>query len=445
MELLLPMLFKLLIVSFTIYLYTRYFKKIELLERKGWIRFPFWILLLTFHILICFLDTVYPILNIVVNSVLFVGILATNYKLKFTQYLYHFIFYYVLWILSDVSSAILISTTAGLDFESVSIESGILSCLIMCLLTPFIIERRKNKKKTKKAKSTPNVSSLIPAPIKFLFIPAGCIYINIYIFLTSTDYTSSFTFFLFTLFVFIFNYISYDTYETGSLHPGSDNIHPSRLIEPEIYHLYATEYESAYLENKKRRNRLNQYLADVKRDFELGNISDAESKINTIIKENTLYKGDISKSGNIVIDSVINNKYGLLEKYGIKIDCNVLVPETLPFNHADLNNILNILLNNAICTCYKLPEDKKKLNISVSLMKGNLYIKLIYHRPVSDSNKSNHTNRHLLSLTGNNIREGLSLVQNIANKYHGNFEIYDTEKVSKVSVVLPICKTVPES
>ena len=44
----------------------------------------------------------------------------------------------------------------------------------------------------------------------------------------------------------------------------------------------------AYLEDKKRRYRLNQYLSDVKRDVEMGNFTDAESKVNIIIKENTL-------------------------------------------------------------------------------------------------------------------------------------------------------------
>ena len=320
MELLQNILFEVIIVLFTMYLYTRYLTKIDLPKRSGWIIFPFWILFFLVQIVMAVLETTYPVINLAINAILFLGILITNYKLKIMQYLRHFILYYGLWTLVEVLSTFFISYTAALDYEYASMEGSLLSGLFMCFATPLVLQYREYKKKKE---NLPSALTLL----KFSLVPIGSFYLSTYIFLTSTDYAEKFSFLIFTLFVLIINYLSYDAYEKTLLPAGSFTRGGTYTSIMDFHGRQTIQREAAYMENKRRRNTLNEYLSDIKSDLRAGKISDADSKVNVIVKKNRIYNGDISKSGNITIDSLINHKYGLFKKYNIKAEESVFLDD----------------------------------------------------------------------------------------------------------------------
>ena len=58
------------------------------------------------------------------------------------------------------------------------------------------------------------------------------------------------------------------------------------------------------------------YMHDLKASIQSGRFEDAEAKIDNILSHNSLYGDEVSHSGNLVIDSLINYKYSLAQKEG---------------------------------------------------------------------------------------------------------------------------------
>lgn len=136
----------------------------------------------------------------------------------------------------------------------------------------------------------------------------------------------------------------------------------------------AAERENAYQETRRVRHDLNGYLVDLKASIQSGRFEDAEAKIDNILSHNSLYGDEVSRSGNLVIDSLINYKYSLAQKEGIEMKCYVFVPETLDFDGADLCIILGNLLDNALEAVKNLPAEKGRIELSMSQVKGSLSI-----------------------------------------------------------------------
>mgnify|MGYP000113939086 CR=1 FL=1 len=63
---------------------------------------------------------------------------------------------------------------------------------------------------------------------------------------------------------------------------------------------------------------LNSYLVDLKAAIQYGKLDEASSKIDDILDSNKIYKNEISRTGNLVIDSLINYKFSLAQKEGYR-------------------------------------------------------------------------------------------------------------------------------
>lgn len=134
------------------------------------------------------------------------------------------------------------------------------------------------------------------------------------------------------------------------------------------------EREEAYQNTRRIRHDLNSYLVDLKAAIQYGKLDEASSKIDDILDSNKIYKNEISRTGNLVIDSLINYKFSLAQKEGIDMKCYVFVPDRLPFDGADLCIILGNLLDNAMEAVGCFPTGHRYMSVSVTLVKGSLSI-----------------------------------------------------------------------
>lgn len=110
----------------------------------------------------------------------------------------------------------------------------------------------------------------------------------------------------------------------------------------------AEERESLYLEIRRLRHDMKNYLSGL-----LGAVQKGETKEAELLIQGMLHDGisnrtsEVSRSGNIVVDSLVNHKYALAVKDGIKFEANVFIPASLPFRSGHLAVILGNLLENA--------------------------------------------------------------------------------------------------
>lgn len=210
--------------------------------------------------------------------------------------------------------------------------------------------------------------------IRLCFVPVVTIYIihNTF-FLTARNQRNIF-FLLTAVFMILVNYIVFDVYD--KLGSQLDTEKKNLVYEQQIAlcNKQAAERENAYQETRRVRHDLNGYLVDLKASIQSGRFEDAEAKIDNILSHNSLYGDEVSRSGNLVIDSLINYKYSLAQKEGIEMKCYVFVPETLDFDGADLCIILGNLLDNALEAVKNLPAEKGRIELSMSQVKGSLSI-----------------------------------------------------------------------
>ena len=160
-----------------------------------------------------------------------------------------------------------------------------------------------------------------------------------------------------------------------------------------------------------------------------------KSKIDAILENNQIYKNEVSRSGNLVIDSLINYKYSLALKEGVYMKCYVFVPEQMSFDGADLCIILGNLLDNAMEAAGSLPEGQRHMEVSVSQIKGSLSI--MVQNPYEGKVTLNGKGQILTSKPDSlNHGIGLSSVQRSVDKYNGELLTDYGEGIFKATVLL---------
>lgn len=146
---------------------------------------------------------------------------------------------------------------------------------------------------------------------------------------------------------------------------------------------------------------------------------------------------EFSRSGNTVIDSILNYKLGAAQRLGAEISLKVQIPYDLPIDQIDAWTILGNLMNNALEALKE--ADKKVLEIHILYSLGMLYISIknsysgARNRVLEKSGTSSY-----LTTKPNAEAHGFGLknVQEYAEKYDGELTIEDDGSFFTASVLL---------
>ncbi|MCL1794572.1 MAG: GHKL domain-containing protein [Oscillospiraceae bacterium] len=143
--------------------------------------------------------------------------------------------------------------------------------------------------------------------------------------------------------------------------------------------------------------------------------------------------GEYSKSGNVVIDSIVNYKLREAVAKGIEIEKKIKVPPSLGISPFDMSIILGNLLDNAIEAASK-SKNAKKIQINIYFEKSSLYIHI---ENTFDGNvivegekyKTTHPDK-------TNHGLGLLSVSGALAKYDGAMNISYTESLFSVKIFI---------
>jgi len=169
----------------------------------------------------------------------------------------------------------------------------------------------------------------------------------------------------------------------------------------------------------------------------------AGGKVNELAEYLRGLLGDISASevysdtGNIAFDSIINFKLRTAAEQNIKTDMDVLIPQNLTIEVADIVTLLGNLLDNALDAVAQTPDKRIKLNVKAN--KGNLFIKVdnTFDGEVKYAKgKDGIAEAIITRKSGDNHGYGLKNIRKVAEKYHGHVEISHDGNVFSVGVLL---------
>jgi len=144
----------------------------------------------------------------------------------------------------------------------------------------------------------------------------------------------------------------------------------------------------------------------------------------------------VLKTGNIMVDAILNSKLSLIKSKGISVNAKAAVPAVLSVSEVDLCAMIGNLLDNAMEACLRQPEDSKKyIRIFLGTMKGQLYLS-VYNSAGSDIRKSGKN--YISSKDSPSHGFGLMRVDRIAEKYGGYVNRQNEDGVFATEIMLPL-------
>lgn len=133
------------------------------------------------------------------------------------------------------------------------------------------------------------------------------------------------------------------------------------------------EIEAVYHEIRAIRHDMNGHLYAISGYLQGNECEKAQEYIRKIIGE--VGRLEICQSGNSTIDSLIGSKTALARKYGIKVETDISVLESVKIRDEHLVTILANLYDNAIDACLKIEEwDRRYIRIKINIINQNLMI-----------------------------------------------------------------------
>ena len=331
------------------------------------------------------------------------------------------------WMLVEVLCAMVL-TVAGAKNATLSDAGNVISKLCMLLLSILISHYMK-------AKNSPEIS--LRYFLVVLLVPASSIYImhNIFIIAAVYDEFSKFSAFASLMLLFV-NYVVFEIYDWMSRDAVVREQNRLYVQQLELCSRQAEERESLYLEIRRLRHDMKNYLSCLLGAVQTGEKKEAEMLIQGMLNNGISNKvSEVSRSGNIVVDSLVNYKHDLAEKEGIMFEANVFIPVSLPFQSGHLAVVLGNLLDNALEACRGVPEVQRYIKLDISYVKEMLQICIrnSYHA----THRKDSSGRYLTTKKDTLYHGiGLSSVEQAVSCYHGEMTAEGTGNEFRVSVVM---------
>lgn len=144
----------------------------------------------------------------------------------------------------------------------------------------------------------------------------------------------------------------------------------------------------------------------------------------------------VLKTGNVMVDAILNSKLSLIKSKGIAVRAKAVVPPELTVSEIDLCVMIGNLLDNAMEACLRQTEGKERfIRIFLGILKNQLYLS------VSNSvgGEIRKSGKHYISSKNSETHGfGLMRVDRIAAKYNGYVNRQNEDGVFASEILLPL-------
>jgi sensor histidine kinase regulating citrate/malate metabolism len=201
-----------------------------------------------------------------------------------------------------------------------------------------------------------------------------------------------------------------------------------RLAENHI-----AEVQNIYREMRGWRHDYHNHIQTIKSYIALGHLDKLEGYLNELDAD--LTKVDqIIKSGNVVIDAILNSKLSLAAVREIRVTAKAAVPPKLAVNEIDLCVLIGNLLDNAMEACAKLDDSAARfIRVYMDVKHEQLYLSI-----------TNSTAKRPKRLGSRYVSEkhgfhglGLTRADRIVEKCGGWLKRRDEDGVFSTEIMLP--------
>ncbi len=197
---------------------------------------------------------------------------------------------------------------------------------------------------------------------------------------------------------------------------------------------YYDEIEVMYRKMRGWRHDYHNHIQVLKASMSLGEYEQAMDYLDRLDEDLTSVD-QVLKTGNVMVDAILNSKLSIIRERHIAVDATALVPGELAVSGIDLAVLIGNLLDNAMEAVLEIPRQQERfIRIYIDIVKKQLYIS------VTNSMKGTKRRTGERFLTGKPSGHGFGLgrIDSIAARYHGYVNRQAENGVFATEVMLPL-------
>lgn len=250
-----------------------------------------------------------------------------------------------------------------------------------------------------------------------------------------------------------------------------------RLVDRRIDHYqsdllekHCEEVENMYRQTRGWRHDYHNHIQTMKAYLTMGETERLGEYLDRLDEDLTSVD-TVVKTGNVMIDAVLNSKLSLARTKSIRVEAKAIVPAGLDISDIDLSLIIGNLMDNAMEACLQIEETEKRfIRVYIDTIKGQLYIYVmnaVNGRPVkkrreSSREESSRKKSRRECFRGKRLRReensreesraaeyrstkegrvhgfGLMRIDRVVERYKGYIDRQDEENVFATEVLLPL-------
>ena len=139
------------------------------------------------------------------------------------------------------------------------------------------------------------------------------------------------------------------------------------------------------------------------------------------------------RTGNVMIDAILNSKLSLIKSHNIPITAKAVVPQELSVSEIDLCSIIGNLLDNALEACMGQNETTERfIRVYIGIMKQQLYIS------VQNTFAGGRKDSFLSAKRESGHGFGLFRIDSIARRNGGYVNRQNEDGIFATEVMLPL-------
>lgn len=193
------------------------------------------------------------------------------------------------------------------------------------------------------------------------------------------------------------------------------------------------EIQVVYLNMRGWRHDYHNHIQVLKAQMDGGEYKEARQFLNDL--ESELERVDTYvRSGNGLLDAVLNSKLSIAEKQNIRVDCKAELNEDLSIKDIDLCIILGNLMDNCIEACGQIIEEKRFIRIYIVRIQNQLYLSI----QNSAKEELDFEEKNYISKKRGNHGLGMKRVKAIVDKYEGYMRLSNESGIFGTEIMIPL-------
>lgn len=207
-------------------------------------------------------------------------------------------------------------------------------------------------------------------------------------------------------------------------------------FQNELVNRHYDEVETMYRKMRGWRHDYHNHIQVLKAHMSLNQYQQAENYLDRL-EEDLVTVDSVLKTGNVMVDAILNSKLTMIKERQIQVDATAIVPQDIEISGIDLSVMIGNMLDNAMEACMQVKEEQDRfIRIYIDIIKKQLYISVTN----SMEGKAKKLGNSFLSGKQGNHGFGLQRIDSIVAKYHGYINRQTENGVFATEVMLPLIK-----